>query len=277
MDAINRVMTVMFDWLLAPLAAWPAVALIVVSVICGAGMLLAFRYASNQAALERAAAKSKASVMALRLFRDDLGVALRGQIEMFGAVGRRLWHSIPPMLVLVIPFVVIISQLALRYEHRPLKPGETTVLEVSVTEDAWPAWREATLEIDGDAMAVETPAFRDDDARRLTWRLRANQAGAATLIARAADQSAGKQAVVDERGRRLRAVSLVRSEGGLTDRTLHPGESALPAETGVVRMTLAYPDRTTRLLGFDVPWWLTFLIVSMVAAFALKGVAGVSF
>ena len=61
---------------------------------------------------------------------------------------------------------------------------------------------------------------------------------------------------------------------GLTDitpqrfwgRVLHPGEPALAPDAAATAITVHYPRRATPVLGLDVPWWLTFLVVSMATA-----------
>ncbi|MHC4130284.1 MAG: hypothetical protein ACYSUA_19405, partial [Planctomycetota bacterium] len=115
MNWINARLTAAGDFCLAPFASWPPlVVLIAVSVVAGVGMTVVFRYTSNQRALRAVARRTKAQLMCLRIFKDDLGVAIRCQGSLIKAIGLRLWHSLPPMLVLIVPFVFILTQLALR-------------------------------------------------------------------------------------------------------------------------------------------------------------------
>ena len=61
------------------------------------------------------------------------------------------------------------------------------------------------------------------------------------------------------------------------DRLLHPGEPGFDADDPLQGITVHYTRRATPLLGFDVPWWLTFVLVSMLAAVAARPLVKVSF
>ena len=135
----------------------PTVVLVVLSVIAGVVMTVVFRYTSNQQGLKRVSSLTKAQLMCLRLFKEDLGVALRCQGDILKSIGRRLWLSLPPMAVLIIPFVLILTQLALRYEKRPIQPGESVVLAAELSPDQWQSHAsELSLQVP-DGVVLETP------------------------------------------------------------------------------------------------------------------------
>jgi len=61
------------------------------------------------------------------------------------------------------------------------------------------------------------------------------------------------------------------------DALLYPGEPALPADSPLRTVSLAYPERDLGLLpGGELGILLTFFGVSLVAGFALKGRFGVT-
>jgi hypothetical protein len=65
-------------------------------------------------------------------------------------------------------------------------------------------------------------------------------------------------------------VSARRPDARLLERLLHPAEHAFDASAAVRAIVVHYPARATPILGLDVPWWLTFFIVSIVAALLAK-------
>ncbi|MHC4177961.1 MAG: hypothetical protein ACYSWU_10660, partial [Planctomycetota bacterium] len=148
MNAINATLSAWADRLLAPLQGWPPLCtLLVLSAAAGVIMAVTFRYASNQRALRRVANRSRAQVLAIKLFKDDLRT-------MFSSLGRllrytllRLLHSLPPMLVMLVPFVLLLAQLALRYECRPLAVGEHAVLELQMAPHAWQEHQTVPIEV----------------------------------------------------------------------------------------------------------------------------------
>src|SRR5262245_39219761 len=136
MNLLNGILTSISKALLAPVASWPPwLVLVVISALSGVGMAALFRYTSNQQTLRPVAGRSRAQLMGLRLFKDDVKVALRCQWELLKATGMRLWHSLPPMAVGIVPFVLILAQLSLYYEHRAPAKGEHVVVSLRLAPE----------------------------------------------------------------------------------------------------------------------------------------------
>ena len=291
MNTLNAILLKVTSAVLYPFMGLPSqVALIVLSVIAGVLAALAFRYTSNQRALKRVADQVRASLLAMRLFRDDLRVALRGQAALFKASGLRLWHSLPPLAVLIVPFVLLLAQLAMWYEFRPLAPGDQAVVEVCIAPEAWDEYSHLEL-VPPDGVAVAGPvravrASKDDDANTcsITWGLRPQRTitnnQPLTLRFRLGErQVAEKQLAVSDTGgtNELLFVSPRRPGTSFWKRLLYPGEPAFPAASPVRAISINYGSRTNTLFGLAIPWWATFFIVSILAALALKPVIKVQF
>ena len=279
MNAINATLTALTNRLLDPLGGWPPLlTLLVLSAAAGVIMAVIFRYASNQRGLRRVANRSRAQVLAIKLFKDDLGT-------MFGSLGQllrytllRLFYSLPPMLVMLVPFVLLLAQLSLRYEHRPLAVGETAVIELQVAPHAWQEHQTVAIEAPPQ-ISVETEPLRDAEKKAVYWRIRAKQAAPETLSLswRLGSQLVEKQVATASDATRLRSVSARRPGPHWWDRLLHPGEPGFSADSPVQAVIVHYARRSTPVFGFDVVWWLTFLIVSMLAAVLIKPLVKVQF
>ena len=150
--------------------ALPAqVALIVLSVVAGVLAALAFRYTSNQDALKRVADQVRASLLAMRLFKDDLRSVFRAQLSLFTASGLRLWYSLPPLVVLIVPFVLLLAQLAMWYEFKPVAPGEAVLVEVALTPEAW---ADESFEMIAPDVVASEQLVRDSEKHTITYRIR---------------------------------------------------------------------------------------------------------
>src|SRR6185295_16324981 len=120
MNAFNSILTAITDAFFSLWAGGNAWApLVVVAALTGLVAAIVFRFSSRQDLLRREAELIQAQLLAMKLFRDDLGT-------MCGSLGRllrytvlRLWHSLPPVLVMGVPFVLLLAQLARWYEHAP--------------------------------------------------------------------------------------------------------------------------------------------------------------
>jgi hypothetical protein len=283
MNALNAALVKLTGLVLAPFAALPAqVALIVISIVAGILAAIAFRYTSNQTALKRVADQIRASLLAMRLFKDDLRSVFRAQLALLEASGLRLVHSLPPLVVLIIPFVLLLTQLAMWYEFRPLRPGEQALVEVEIDPRVWSEYEGLSL-VPPDGVDATEPV-RDAHHHLITWRICPQTAPASSdLLALQFEDDgqkvAEKQLVVNTTGgtNELLFVSPRRPGTSFWDRLLHPGEPAFGNDSPVQAISISYGARTNTLLGLRIPWWLTFFVVSILAALALKPVIKVQF
>jgi hypothetical protein len=62
------------------------------------------------------------------------------------------------------------------------------------------------------------------------------------------------------------AVDSERPGPGWISRLLHPGEPGFHQSEAVRGIEIHYPKRSTPILGVDLPWWATFLVLSMLTA-----------
>lgn len=278
MNWINTILTAIGDVLLAPIRwASPAIVLIVLSVVAGVLMTVVFRYSSDQKGLTRVAKLTKSQLMCLRIFKEDLGVAIRCQRDILKSIGRRLWLSLPPMLVLFIPFVLILTQMSIRYERRPIRSGESVVLAVQLTPDSWSRDSDKlTIQVPS-GVVIETPALRDEEARTVYWRLGLRQPADAPITLHAGFHTIEKSFIGTDDTARLCNVSPRRPGAGFFDRLIYPGEPGFGGDSPVQSVDLRYPPRSTPIFGIDMPWWGTFFIVSMLAAICVRPFLKVQF
>ena len=179
------------------------------------------------------------------------------------------------MLVMLIPFVLVMVQLAVRYEHEPLRPGETTVVQMKLGDDAWSALRDVQIETPSDVV-VETESLRDESQHTLCWRIRAQKPGITVLSWRLEGEVIQKEVAVAEKSA-LVSVSTRRPGTGAWDRLLHPAEAGFSSDDPVQSIDVEHVARRTPIFGRDVPWWATFLIVSIIAALLVRPFFGVHF
>ena len=121
--------------LLAPVAWVPGwVSATVIAAVTGVLMLLIFKYTSQQAAIKRTRSQIKANLLALSLFKDNVWVGLRAQGRILANAGKLMLLAVVPMLVMTLPMVLLLGQLALWYQARPLNVGEEAVVTVKLSK-----------------------------------------------------------------------------------------------------------------------------------------------
>lgn len=280
MNGLNAMFASLTAAVLAPFLALPGwVGLVVLSLLAGAVAGVVYRYTSNQAALKRVAGEVSASLLAMRLYNEDFVVAFRAQRQLLKASAMRIWYSLPPLLVLMAPFVIALGHLAMWYEFRPARPGDSLLVTLTAREQAWESVKDAPLSAP-EYVDVES-RVRDSNARTVTWRLRAAKPTplreAATLSWAIDGKQVEKQVVVSESPDSLQFVSPKRPTPSLWDILLYPGEPAFDASSPVQSIEIGYASRAAPWLGFAPPWLAIFFIVSIVGALLLMPLMKIQF
>jgi hypothetical protein len=268
---INSLLTGLFDLLFLPLRGLaPVWALIVFSLLAGVLMLWLFGKVSDQQAIRTIRDRIRGQLIAIRLFGDDLGLLFRLQGRLLRDNAVFLRHAFVPILIMLVPVLLILIQLDLRFAHRPLAPGEPAVVKVRLAQGQSTAQR-VTLEAPA-GVAVETDAVRAPARREVAWRIRAERDGDYALVVRVGDRSVEKDLRV---GAGWGAVSTLRSGGSLLQKLLFPGEAPIAPSDGVESISVTYRPLDLRLLGFGVNWVAVFFVLSIVSGFAFRRVLGV--
>jgi len=294
MSAVNAVLRTVFDALLAPFSGMPAwIGLAAVSLLVGIVALLVFKKTSNQGALEAVKRQIHAAFFEIRLFNDDLRAILRAQGDILRHNVRYVALTLVPMAWLLIPLFFAFAQLQFHYGYRGLKPGEPVLLKVELAKD-WEqkpgavAARAAGPASPGSAEAGSRPAATLEAPpgirveagpvwipaeRELVWRVSAETPGDYELKLQLGAETLTKTARSSDR---IARRSPIRTDTAFWRQLLYPAEAPLPAGSAVSAIHLGYPEAAVPFLLWDAPWWLVFLILTFVFAYALKGLFGVT-
>jgi hypothetical protein len=270
MEILNSLLLKLFGLLilpLRPLGPWPT--MIFISLLTGFLMLGIFRWTSNQAGIRRAKDRIKAHLLETRLFKDDFGQSLRAQGRVLAANGRYLGYAIKPMLVMLVPVMLLLIQLDVRFGARPLRTGEEALVRVRLAAGADPV--ALGIELEGpEGVAVTTPALRIADAGEIDWRVRAERPGRHWLVFRWPSGQEKMSFLVDTPA--LAGVSTKRTAGGFLDRISHPGEEGLPRGGPIEAIEVAYPAQRLPFFGGRIHWLAAYFGLSVLLGFAFKGV-----
>lgn len=273
MDVLTRVMVWLGDLAFALLSIVSStVALWIISAVTGVVMLWLWRYTSNQKAIGDVRRKISANLLASRLFKDDLSVTFQAQRQIVWQAIRLLGHSLKPMAIMMIPFVLIMAQIGLRYEHRPLPAGQKA--RVKVTLKPGTTWKGVGDQIqlpEGMAKDANDPC-RVEPLRTVDWRITPTKPGEFKLcFGKGADAVDMPLRVGDGFVR----VSRMRG-GGFFDRLLYSAEPSIPKSSVFESIEVDYPTRATLVFGWDVHWLLTLLVLSIVFALIFKPILKVN-
>ncbi len=259
---LNDTLTKAFDYLLVPFSAFsPGWGLTVVSLISGVVLLLIYGKISNQKAIKNAKRNIYGCLLESLLFRHDLKLALSSQAKMFGHGLVYFLLAVPPILILMVPCVLILAQLNLRYDVRGLNVGEQAVLSLKLDKKS--VLYGVSLQVPDGLRA--TPALRVEESGEVFWRVDALKLGTHEVALN-----------VEPLNTVIKKEVVVGSDAGIKLQThtyrdwwfnlLYPGSSMLSKlALPISALTLTYPARSYMFLGMHFHWLVAFLILSILS------------
>jgi len=252
--------------LTAPVAAVPGwLSNTVISAAMGVTLLVLWKYTSNQDAIGRVKDDIKANILALKLFKDSISVTLQAQGRVFRGAGGLLFHAIRPMLVMIVPICLILAQMGLWYQARPMQPGEEALVVMKLNgnvDSAWPNVSIASMP----AAEVTIDQTRVFSKRQIYWKIKARENGLNNIVFQVDNEQVEKELAI---GNGFMRVSLQRPGWHWFDILEHPSEKPFGPDSVVQSISIKYPDRLSRTSGTG--WWVAyFFVASMVFAFVAK-------
>jgi hypothetical protein len=247
------------------LPGWLSITLI--AVLSGLGFLLAFKYTSHQQAIKKARQQIRSSLLSVRLFFDSPWVGFRGQAGALLGALKLLLLAVVPILALIIPVTLLLVQLGLWYQARPLHVGEEAVITLKLGEQLSSSWPKVVLEPSAAVEDTHGPV-RVFSEHEVCWNVRAAQNGQHTLLFRVDGQSVQKELAV---GDALMRVSQRRPEWNWSDILLHPAETPFPPDAPVSWIEVEYPARSSWISGANT-WVYYWFAVSLVVGFLCRGI-----
>jgi hypothetical protein len=270
MATLNATLRLIFDLALAPFRSWPPIVpLALVSLAVSVLMLVVFKRTSNQTQMAAVKRRIHAGLFEMRLFNDDLRAMLRAQIEILRANGRYLGLTLVPMIFILPPLVLVMAQLEYHYGYQALRIRQPFLLECDIAREPGNVGRpQAALDLPPGLRAEIGPAWLPSQSR-VGWRLVAERDGdyELGLTVNGATRVTKSVRVTSQTVR----LSPMRVSGGVFEQLLNPAESPLPADNPIRAIRLSYPEREVRVLGFGMNWMIPFFALSIVFAFAFKG------
>ena len=273
---VNRPLGWIFDLIVLPFRGMPPiVGLTVISLLVSAGMLIGFRAVSDQDALDAVKRRIYGGVYEIRLYKDDLLTIFVAQIGILRETMTYFRLSMVPMLWMMVPIVIIVSQLQFQYGYESLEPGQTALVMVELTEEGADRVAETnaadvSLEVP-DGVRLETALVWIPSLREAGWRIVAESPGEYELVVRIGEETLTKSM-------RVSGTTVLRSPvrpSSLLDQLIYPAEAPLPRGSNATVIRLDYADAEINMFGWNTHWMIAFFILTMVFAFALAKPLGV--
>lgn len=268
-----RIATAVFDPILAPFGhQWPAFDLLLWPIVGGLVALWAYKLVSNQGAIAAAKDRIAMHLLEIRLFRHSPRVVLRATGTILLRNAQYVGYSLVPMVVMLPPMVLVMTQLVANYAYAPAQVGDVVLFEAKLAPERSDL-KPTDVQLDLPAgVVLDAPAVRTPDGR-VFWRLRADAPGDHALTVRVGGETESKGWAV---GGPPRKVPVLRSRGA--EALLYPGEPALASASAFDELRLpAVPRPLPGLPDGELGVLAAFFGLSLVSGFALRGRVGVTF
>jgi len=270
-DLINSILSAIFGILFMPFShLTPVWGLLAIAAATGVGMLFVFKATSDQKGIKQAKNLVKGHFLAIRLYKDEVSLMFNTMKNILVSNLAYMKKSLRPMLFLILPVGVIMVQLGSRYEHRPLRVGESTLVTLKANGSDIDLMS-VQIEVPK-GVELEVPPVRALELREVTWRLHAQQSGSFMLAFKYGEQRVEKSLYAIDK---LEPLATQISTDNIEVKFLNPSEASLPGSSFASMISITYPERGLNLFGANVHWLVAFFLTSLIAAFALKGLVGV--
>lgn len=250
--------------------AHPLVSLVPLSVAVGLLMLWVFKITSDQKGIERAKKRMQAYLLELRLYGDDPSLIFKTQGNLIASNMRYLGLMFKPALFLTVPMVLLLVHMDAIYGIAPLRPGETAIVTVQAAGRL--AATAAAPRMDApDVVAIDTPAVRAFSEGQFSWRIRGVGNGEGVLQF---DWDGRKWTKDILAGDVVGYASHMRT-ASFWETFLYAGENRLDTPD-ISWVSISYPAAEIETGSWHLHWLIWFLLISIVAAYGLKGFFGVN-
>jgi hypothetical protein len=269
---LNSVANALGQWLLAPIGVLPGwLSATLVAAGTGVLMLAVFKYTSHQRAIKRVRDDISANLLALKLFKESVRVALQAQARLLIDAVWLLFLALVPTAVMVLPAILCLGQLSLWYQQRPLRVGEEAVVTMKLNGDADALFHQVSLR---PTNAVETSIgpVHVLSKQEICWKIKARESGYHHLVFQVGDQTIDKELAV---GDGFMRVSVQRPGWVAQDALENPLEQPFRRDSPVQGIEIDYPARSSWTSGTDW-WWKYWFAVSLVAGFCFRKVLKVN-
>ena len=258
------------DLVLGPLAGFsPYMGLTAVSVVTGLLMVLLYAVTTDQERLRAIRDRIKILFLEVRLYRNDLAASLAIQREILGRNLAYLRHTALSALVLMLPVVVLLADMNVRYGARPVPPGGS--VRITATAQAPDLLGDLVLRLDPGAV-LEMPPLRVASERRVTFQVRLDRPGRHHLVLAGPGLEVPLEVTASPLVQRLQSVL---DKGDSLLSRLVPDAHFIPASVPIDRVEIHYPPGPS-FFGFHPGWLYFFLIVSMGSGLAVRGRLGLA-
>jgi hypothetical protein len=268
---INRFFSLTIGNSLRVLSIFPYwISLLVISGLAGLIFIPVFKYFSNQHAVTAIRERIAADLLAIRIFKDNPSVMIRAQGRILSGSFRLLWHTVPSLLIMIVPISFLLTQMSGWYQFRPLHAGEPAVITVKTHSGHPQSLSDIRMNSSPDVEVLAGPVCIET-MNELAWKVVGRRDGSLTLDFQTPGGMITKKLSVGGNSFPVSIKIPDRTLGGVLLNPLHPP----PPEGMLIQsITITYGDPfVDPMVRSD--WLVVFCLASLIVFWVFKRFFGV--
>jgi uncharacterized membrane protein (DUF106 family) len=240
--------------------------IIFISLITGAVMLFLFKLTSNQEAMKQVKTRISAYFLEMRLYKEDISTVMGSQRRILLANMNYMKLALVPAVVMIVPVILVMVQLNLRYAQTGLEPGTTAMIKVTFEEGVDTAREGVQLEV-GPGLEKASPAVRIASLGETDWKIRLTETGVHDLRL---SSGSGTFTLPVFGTKRLVPIFGTFKKSSFLEAVFNPGAPRIPDSMRIESVEIMYPEMGFGWGFVTLSWLWSFLIISMAFGVFLK-------
>jgi hypothetical protein len=259
-----------FEILLYPFDQMPPwLGLTLSAVLCGGAMIWVFGKVTSQSRIQNARNKMVSAIYEVRLFLDSPRRVTTAMGRLLGWSFAHLGLMLPAFLIMGGPLMLLGLHLDLRYGVAPVETQKPIVVRVDLKDPA--TGDNVRFEKETNGVTITSPPLYVKDEGRVFVRLKVTEPAEQRFWVRLGKKSVSKKITASPYA--LKASP--QKSAGLAALWSFGLEDALDSDAGIQSITVTHPRKAQKWPFSGVEWWLYWLVVAMISAYALSRPLGV--
>ena len=269
---VNYFITRVFDIILYPFSFidefW---GILFLSIVMSFVVLWIYKWVSSPGAIKATKDKIKASILAIRLYKDLGKVIVASFFKSLYYTFKYFILNFGPVLVIIPILFPAFVQMDIRYGMEPFKVGDDVVVKARFASDI------EDLEIkllENEHYKLKMNPVFVKALKEVDWKLETLKPGTTTVKIKVGDNVLEKQLII---GKSRAAMSNKKMKESSLAHFLYPAETLLPRESEVADIYIGYPGHSVSFAGITTHWLVFNLILVIIIVLAFKNRFGVEF
>ena len=268
---INHLFTILFDKILYPLRNFNDFwAILILSILSSFVVLFAYKYLSSPKKIKNAKDKIKASIFAIRIYKDYAGVILSSFFKSLFYTLKYFALNLVPIIIIVPILLPVFSQMEVRYGVDSFRVNDEIIVNVKFNKPI----DDMKIELkDNEFYKKVMPPVFSYKIREVDWKVKVLKKGVGEIEVSVNGKTYKKRLVVGLKGF---ALSDKKFRVSNWEHIYYPSETLLEEDSPIEEIYVYYPVKLVKF-GINMHWVIWYLVLMLIIVLGLKNKFNIEF